>query len=119
MRAWGTSASDTIDELPDRFLNQPTTPVAPLTNPTSIPVQALYEGTLITGEFDATSGRMTITSGPLRGQHFKSPSGAAMAVVRALNPSVHPNRNGWTFWTVSDTGQVLESMRRKTNRPTS
>jgi hypothetical protein len=46
--------------------------------------------------------RVEILDGPLQGQSFKSPTGAARAVVRLYNPSVNDNRNGWTFWQIDN-----------------
>jgi hypothetical protein len=60
--------------------------------------------------YDPSSRTVTIPSGPGRGE-YETPSGAAVAVVHALNPHVNPNRNGWSFWTVTATGQLLQSIR--------
>ncbi len=79
----------------------------------TVSVRAFYEGVWTEGVFEIDSQRLSITSGELEGQMFKSPSGAAMEVVRLLNPTVHPNRNGWTFWTTADSGQLLESLRQR------
>ncbi|MBY8845835.1 hypothetical protein [Streptomyces sp. SP2-10] len=40
---------------------------------------------------------------------------AAALRVRALNRHVDPQRNGWTFWTVTATGNLLQSVRRPTS----
>jgi hypothetical protein len=53
---------------------------------------------------------VSIPSGPGRGE-YDTPSGAAVGVVKALNPHVNPNRNGWSFWTVTATGNLLQSIR--------
>jgi hypothetical protein len=42
--------------------------------------------------------RVQIVDGPLAGATFKSPTGAARAVVRQYNSNVTDNRNGWLFW---------------------
>jgi hypothetical protein len=34
-------------------------------------------------------------------------------VVKHYKPGVDPNRNGWGFWTVSETGEWLQALRRK------
>ncbi|MFC5093619.1 hypothetical protein [Amycolatopsis plumensis] len=82
-------------------------------------VHASYDGHIAKGIFDLRTHHLRITDGPLAGQAFKSPSGAAMAVVRHVKPDIHNNRNGWTFWTVTDTGRPLESVRASTaRRPT-
>ena len=46
--------------------------------------------------------RVEIVDGPLAGQSFKTPTGAARAVVRHFNPSINDNRNGWSFWQIDN-----------------
>ncbi|MEV8307348.1 DUF262 domain-containing protein [Streptomyces flavidovirens] len=75
-----------------------------------IEIHANYEGRRTQAFYDPSSRTVTIDSGPGRGEH-ETPSGAAVAVVRALNPDVNPNRNGWEFWTVTTTGNLLQSIR--------
>jgi hypothetical protein len=62
--------------------------------------------------FEATSHRVRITSGPLSGQWFGTPSAAAVAVVNEANPTKSTARNGWDTWRVSATGEKLQSLRR-------
>ena len=76
-----------------------------------VSVHAIYNGTRIDGRYHPATGKLEITSGVLARQVFKTPSGAAIAVVRAHNPGVKPNRNGWTFWVVTETGKLLQSLR--------
>ncbi|MFY1578933.1 hypothetical protein ACN26Z_29005 [Verrucosispora sp. WMMD703] len=47
----------------------------------------------------------------MEGKTFRTPSEAARAVVSALRPGVSPQRNGWTFWTITETGQPLQTVR--------
>jgi hypothetical protein len=61
-----------------------------------------YDGHRTRANFDLDTSRIDITSGPLRGQSFKSPSEAAVAVIRHHKPEVDPNRNGWKFWRLDD-----------------
>lgn len=75
-----------------------------------VEVHATYEGQRITGRYDTSTRGLTVTSGPARGL-YGSPSGAAVAVVKGINPHVNPSRNGWSFWTVSATGEILQSIR--------
>ncbi len=75
-----------------------------------VEIHAVYEGRRIQAHYDPSSRTVTIPSGPGRGQ-YETPSGAAVAVVHALNPQVNPSRNGWSFWTVTATGQLLQSIR--------
>ncbi|PRY02037.1 hypothetical protein [Allonocardiopsis opalescens] len=77
-----------------------------------LPVYADYEGHRTQGRYDPSTSRIDITSGPLTGQSFKSPTGAARAVVTHYKPDVNPNRNGWTFWVLADgSGKLLQSTR--------
>lgn len=48
--------------------------------------------------------RVEIVDGPLMGTSFKTPTGAARAVVRHYNASVNDNRNGWGFWQIDNGG---------------
>ncbi|MFF5339067.1 hypothetical protein [Streptomyces sp. NPDC013181] len=71
-----------------------------------------YEGHRTRGSYDRDTKRIDITSGPLAGQSFKSPTGAARAVVAHYKPDVNPNRNGWSFWVLDDdSGEFLQSIR--------
>jgi hypothetical protein len=65
----------------------------------------------VDGVFHRPSHRLDISTGPLAGRSYRTPSGAAIAVVSSLDQSVSPNRNGWRFWVVSATGEQLETMR--------
>ncbi|WP_329103976.1 hypothetical protein OG792_28350 [Micromonospora sp. NBC_01699] len=79
--------------------------------PDGIPVHATYQGQRVEGVFDTATGGLTVTSAPLPGKWFRSPSGAAKAVVAALKPDVTPNRSGYDFWFVNSTGKTLASIR--------
>jgi hypothetical protein len=76
-----------------------------------VAVYATYQGQRVEGTFDSATGGLTINSVPLAGTWFRSPSGAAKAVVAALKPGVTPNRSGYDFWFVVDTGKTLASIR--------
>lgn len=86
-------------------------PRQPISRQTDIHV--VYEGKRVEATFDRETEAVTVSTGSLGGQRFRSPSGAAIAVVQELNPTVSPNRNGWTFWVVTATGRPLESIRYK------
>jgi hypothetical protein len=79
--------------------------------PDGIAVYATYQGQRVEGIFNVTTGGLTVTSEPLPGTWFRSPSGAAKAVVAALKPGVTPNRSGYDFWFVASTGKTLSSVR--------
>ncbi|MFE0362312.1 hypothetical protein [Streptomyces griseoaurantiacus] len=78
-----------------------------------VTIYADYEGHRTQGRYDLRTTRIDITSGPLSGQSFKTPTGAARAVVAHYKPGVSPNRNGWSFWVLDDgSGKFLQSIRR-------
>ncbi|WP_055483191.1 hypothetical protein [Sphaerimonospora mesophila] len=77
-----------------------------------VAVYADYEGHRTQGKYDQRTTRIDITSGPLAGRSFKTPTGAARAVVAHYKPGVSPNRNGWSFWMLDDgSGRFLQSIR--------
>ncbi|MGQ4724899.1 hypothetical protein [Streptomyces tunisiensis] len=77
-----------------------------------VDVYADYEGHRTRGSYDRDTKRIDITSGPLAGQSFKTPTGAARAVVTHYKPGVNPNRNGWSFWLLDDgSGEFVQSIR--------
>ena len=66
-----------------------------------VTIYADYEGHRVRARYFEPA-RVEVVDGPLAGQSFKSPTGAARAVVRHYNPGVNDNRNGWTFWQIDD-----------------
>ena len=78
-----------------------------------VDIYADYQGIRTHARFNVLTHAITITDGPLAStKPFKSPSGAAQAVVAHYNPSVKPNRAGWSFWTLDDgTGRLLQTIR--------
>ncbi|MEU6178905.1 GmrSD restriction endonuclease domain-containing protein [Streptomyces coeruleorubidus] len=113
-----TAHQDT-DELPaddELIVEHPAAPtlvgaeVQELRTKQGVEIHSIYEGRRVDAYYDPSSRVVRISSGPGRGE-YESPSGAAVAVVHALNPHVNPNRNGWSFWTVTATGQLLQSIR--------
>jgi hypothetical protein len=117
MRAMGRDADGVVTALLDSYQDggaaQPARrpPKGPGGGPEAVAVFAVYEGTLTDGRYYPASGAVEIVGGPLDGKRFKSPSGAAIAVVRSVNRKVHPNRNGWAFWGITETGERLQSIR--------
>jgi len=78
-----------------------------------VAVFADCEGHRTHGRFHPGTTRIDITSGPLGGQSFKTPSAAARAVVAHFKPGGKPNRNGWLFWRLDDGSRApLNSIRR-------
>jgi hypothetical protein len=117
-QAWALSEGDAVGRLIDHFRGAATAPVStsePVgSGPDSnlVPVHADYDGVRVTGEYDKRTQAIRILDGISARRLYKSPSGAAIAVVSELNPSVNPNRNGWGFWTITATGELLQRMRR-------
>ena len=109
-RAWGVSEGEAIRRLLDEFVRSNQRVTAPEPD-TEIPVHAVYEGNRIDAIYHPKTKRVDVVTGVLAGQSYKSPSGAAIAVVRAHKPNVHPNRNGWTFWTITKSGDLLQTIR--------
>lgn len=68
-----------------------------------VPIYADYEGHRTQAVYFAPA-RVEIIDGPLKGRSFRSPTGAARAIVRHYNPSVNDNRNGWLFWQIDNDG---------------
>jgi hypothetical protein len=66
-------------------------------------IYADYEGNRTRARYFPPA-RVEITDGPLKGRSFRSPTGAARAVVRHYNPTVNDNRNGWSFWQIDNGG---------------
>jgi hypothetical protein len=84
----------------------------------SVTVYADYEGHRVRARFTEPA-RVEIIDGPLAGRSFKTPTGAARAVVREYNPTINDNRNGWTFWQIDNESGVrtpLQSIRPGTVR---
>src|SRR5580692_4489789 len=92
-RAWAVAPSEVIRRLLAEFTKGGER--EPLSRGSTVAVHAVYAGKRTDGNYDPVTKSLTITTGALAGRTFKSPSGAAVALVAALNPSVHPNRNGW------------------------
>lgn len=77
-------------------------------------IHADYMGHRTNALFDPVTERVDIVGGPMDGEFYKSPTGAARAVVGHYNPTVSPHRNGWSFWVVSDgSGEFLQKIRRQ------
>lgn len=75
-------------------------------------VHGTYRNQRVTGVFDPGARRLTVTSGPVAGRSFKSPSAAVRAVIAAANPArVAAQSNGWRFWHVTATGERLDHYR--------
>src|SRR5262249_4616505 len=77
----------------------------------TVAIHADYEGHRTNAMFVRGLGRIDIIDGPMAGRSFKTPSEAAKEVVATYSPSVTANRNGWTFWVISETSAPLQTIR--------
>ncbi|MEV7568634.1 hypothetical protein [Streptomyces tanashiensis] len=113
-RAWGVDEAGVVHRLLEFFESgaggPAVSPPAAAVAAGTVGVHARYDGHRIAAEFDPASQSVTILSGPAEGR-YKSPSGAATAVLQAYNPGVAPHRNGWSFWVVDSSGARLQSLR--------
>lgn len=111
-RVSGLTESETIARAVRAFAGQHPEPPVQRDPWDPVPLYGLYEGTRVEGVYVPATRRVTVTSEPLPGTSFKSPSGAARAVVAALNPSrAATQSNGWRFWHIAETHQRLEVLR--------
>ncbi len=107
--AWNTTVGDALARL-----------IADLSKPGTgheagarVAVHGYHARTRVEATFDPASHAVTITSGPLAGRRFTTPSGARSAVVRLLNPAGSPVGNGWNFWIITATGARLRTLRHR------
>ncbi|MCA2203997.1 MULTISPECIES: hypothetical protein [unclassified Streptomyces] len=115
-RMGGTTAGEVVARLVRTASVPPSAPAAASNEGAEkerkVDVYADYEGHRTRGSYNRDTKRIDITSGPLAGQSFKTPTGAARAVVAHYKPDVNPNRNGWSFWLLDDgSGGALQSIR--------
>lgn len=106
--ALGVTESNAVGELLRRLADS-----TPSGNDGGVPIHVVYKGVRTEARFTPATGVVEVVVGPLAGKRFTSPSRAAIEVVRAINPSVSPNRNGWGFWLVTGTGQALHTIRQR------
>jgi len=110
--AWNISEGEVIRRLLDEYAklaDRPSGHDGPGQN--TVRIHSVYAGQRVEAIYHRDTKRVDITSGVLMGQSYNRPSGAAIAVVQALKPGINPSRNGWSFWVVSDTGKLLQSIR--------
>ncbi|WP_211192022.1 hypothetical protein [Actinoplanes sp. TBRC 11911] len=74
-----------------------------------VAIYADYEGHRVRARF-IEPARIEIIDGPLAGQSFKTPTGAARAVIRHFNPDINDNRNGWSFWQLDNATGARRSL---------
>lgn len=95
-------------------VGEPRTTDAGEEEPAGVKVYADYAGHRTYASFVPGPGRVEITSGPLAGQSYRTPSQAAREIVKHYNPAVSPHRNGWSFFLVAATGAPLQTLRHRT-----
>lgn len=110
----GVSAAEFVTRAVDALIaagRQPIDPWEP------VPILGEYRDTPVEAMYVPATQRVIITSGPAAGQKFSSPSGAARAVVVAINPDrVSAQTNGWRFWRLAATGDPLQTIRPNPRR---
>ena len=110
-RAWNINEGEVVARLLNEFQRTDRRHSEAAGGREGLALHVTYEGTRVTATYDPVTSGVTITSGGLAGQTFRSPSGAAAALVGHLNPAVKPNRSGWSFWTLTDSAELLQSIR--------
>jgi hypothetical protein len=115
-KAWDVTTTEVIIKMVDFYRTHNTGSESSSAHATTpgedVDVHAFYDYTRVTGVFHRRDLSLSITSGPLTGQWFRSPHSAATAVVHALRPHVtRPNRNGWDFWRINGEMRKLRSIR--------
>ena len=117
-RAWEVDDTQAIHRLLEAFAGRSVLPEEDRSGSPDtveaddqVQIHAIYMGVRVKGRFDPNTHAVTILDGVLAGRRFGSPSGAAIALVERINPLVAPNRNGWSFWRISDGGYSLRSLR--------
>ncbi|MFD6531709.1 hypothetical protein [Streptomyces sp. NPDC060184] len=109
--AWQVDEGEAVARLLQHFEKTAGRSGAPASAPAGhLPVHAVYGGRRFDGVFDTASKGLSIPAGPAAGD-YRTPSGAAAAVVQAVKPGVASARNGWSFWIISDTGEALQTQR--------
>jgi hypothetical protein len=109
-RAWAVSEGQAVRRLVEHFEHEPQPSQEAGVQDGTMGVHVVYEGNRVNGRYDPATRSLEITGGPAAGR-YKSPSGAATAVLQAYNPKVAPNRNGWSFFVLDSTGEFLQSVR--------
>lgn len=108
------TAGQVVARLIDEVSLPTPEPVAGEVSPadTRVAVHVNYDGFLTRARYDPATSRIDIIDGPLAGTSYKSPTGAARAVVGHYKPNVSPHRNGWSFWSLDDgSGRLLQAIR--------
>ena len=76
-----------------------------------VAVHTTYKGRRVEGRFLPATRRLVITTGPLAGTSYGTPSAAAGAGIASHGSRADPRANGWRFWHVTGTGEFLDTVR--------
>jgi hypothetical protein len=107
--AWGISPDAAIVKLIDHFKATTSAPAADSGD--EVRIHALYGGQRADGIYRRSTKCIDIVSGPGAGCVGLKPSPATAEVIKAVNPTVNPSRNGWLFWLLSQNDQPLQTIR--------
>lgn len=112
-RLFGVSEAEIVARAVREYARAVPAPDRPGAEPwTPVPVFGEYDGRRVEGEFLPANRHLTVTSEPLAGREFTTPSGASRAVIAAINPQrTAAQSNGWRFWHLAATGERLEVLR--------
>jgi hypothetical protein len=112
-RAWGISDEAAIIRLIDAWKDARSDPQE---DADQVRIHVVYRGERVDGVYHPSTGLIDLTSGPVSKATGLKPSPAAGEVIRAINKmkgkDVTGSRNGWSFWVVTATGELLQSIRR-------
>src|SRR5262245_58094552 len=107
----GMSKGQVVAQLVAQSLTAPANDGQPDGKADAVSIHSFYEGHHTEALYYRRGGRIEILNGSLAGRTFKTPSEAAKEVVAHYNPDVSANRNGWTFWVITETKAPLQSIR--------
>lgn len=110
-RVMGCTPSEVVRRLVESWSTAEDAAQGQGEDPVGVRVHAVYRGQRSGGLFNPATRMLSVTDGPGAGTAYASPSAAAMAVVKAINPDRHPNTNGWSFWRVTQSGNELKTLR--------
>lgn len=73
-----------------------------------------YKGRRFDGVYEPGFQTIDVTSEPWHGKRFQTPSGAAMAIIRRVNPDrSNAQTNGWKRWKLAANGRTLHAQFRE------
>ena len=116
-RVAGVSIAELVDRLTSSVEDSVSSRTPPRgVEPEEVRVFVSYRGKRIDGLLDLETQRLRIMDGSadLAGRSFRSPTQAAVEVVKLLNPErERPETNGWRFWRDLETGQIIDRVHRR------